>query len=84
MNGPAHYRKAEQVLAQVEDRDVSAAMVAAFTAVAQVHATLALTAATLGRGSLTLADRHEWQLAIDPEYAAGQDTSPAGPTGGTE
>jgi hypothetical protein len=46
MDGPAHYRKAEHVLAQVEDRDVSAAMVAAFTAVAQVHATLALAAAT--------------------------------------
>lgn len=46
MTGPEHYAEAERVVAQVENRDVSAAAVAAYTAVAQVHATLALAAAT--------------------------------------
>jgi len=45
----------------------------AYLARAQVHATLALTAATLVRSGLAPADRHEWMRAIDPDYAAGQD-----------
>jgi hypothetical protein len=45
----------------------------AMIARAQVHAALALTAATLIRSGLTPADRHEWMKAIDPEYAAEQD-----------
>jgi hypothetical protein len=36
------------------------------------HAIQANTAAVIGRGSLTPAARHEWQTAIDPEYAARQ------------
>lgn len=84
MNGPEHYRAAGQVLAQAENRSVTAAAVAAYTAVAQVHATLALTAAVIARGSMTLADRHEWQMAIDPERAAEQAApSPAQQPGGT-
>ncbi len=45
---------------------------------AQVHATLALTAATLVRSGLTPADRHEWMKAIDPEHfePAEQDAPP--------
>lgn len=65
MTGPEHYRRAEQVLAQVEDRDVSAAEVAAFTAVAQVHATLAHAAAT------AVNDLQGWcAVAIKPERPA--------------
>lgn len=36
------------------------------------HAIQGLAAAVIGRGSLTPAGRHEWQMAIDPDYAAEQ------------
>jgi hypothetical protein len=39
-------------------------------ALAQAHATLALTAAVIAGTALSPADRHEWQKAIDAEYAA--------------
>ena len=64
MNGPGHYAKAEHVLAQVEDRDVSAAEVAAFTAVAQVHATLALVAAYAASGVMRWDDHDEWDRTM--------------------
>lgn len=76
MNGPGNFREAALIL--VSDPcsyscpHAGCAHEMAMIARAQVHATLALTAATLGRGSLTLADRHEWQMAIDPQYAAEQ------------
>jgi len=46
----------------------------AYLARAQVHATLALTAAVIAASAHRLqpADRHEWMKAIDPDYAAGQ------------
>jgi hypothetical protein len=76
MNGPEHYAKAENVLAQVEDRDVSASAVAAYTAVAQVHATLALTAATaLGRfADMPANDSDDWLAVVG--YAAGKQVTP--------
>ncbi len=67
MTGAEHYREAEQVLAQVKDRDVSAAEVAAYTAVAQVHATLALTAIAadmIARGSSQ--EGREWRKVMFP------------------
>lgn len=87
MTGPGHFRHAENWLYKAERPSARGGPETAEScaAIAQVHATLALTTATLVRGSLSLtpADWHEWQAAIDPEYAAGQDTSPAGPAGGT-
>jgi hypothetical protein len=86
VNGPGHWRQAERLISRPRLSDPENLIITPspeVIALAQVHATLALTAATLGRGSLTPAGRHEWQTAIDPEYAAGQDTSPAGPAGGT-
>ena len=74
MSGPAHYREADLILAgdrcdygcphtgcQHEMRMIGLAI---------AHALLALTAATMTRTGLTPADRHEWQKALDPEYAA--------------
>lgn len=75
MNGPSHYREAERQIAPetlIRCRPGSAEF-DAHIAVAQVHATLALTAATMARNMpLMPAGRHEWQKAIDPEYAAEQ------------
>jgi len=65
--GPEHYRKAERVLAQVEDRDVSAAEVAAYTAVAQVHATLAV-AAACATGLMHGYERSTaWTAVLEPD-----------------
>lgn len=70
MTGPEHWRKAEFLLETTgEDDHYRAYRLRA----AQIHATLALAAATMARNmALTPADRHEWQKAIDPEYAAEQ------------
>lgn len=46
MNGPEHYTRAEQLLREVRDGHQEGTDVAAILAAAQVHATLALTAAT--------------------------------------
>lgn len=55
MNGPAHYAEAERLAASAKDRDLPADAVRAVADLAQVHATLALTAATaLGGITLTL------------------------------
>lgn len=74
MTGPEHFKHAENWLFKAEQPDArgSAETAESCAAIAQVHMLGALTAAVLGRGSMTLADRHEWQMAIDPEYAAGQ------------
>ena len=78
MTGPNNYREA--VLITEDSRcdygcpHTGCPHEMAYLARAQVHATLALTAAVIA-GSVTLspADRHEWMKAIDPDYAAGQD-----------
>jgi hypothetical protein len=77
VNGPGHWRQAERLISRPQMSDSENLIVTPspeVIALAQVHATLALTAATLIRGSLslTLADWHEWLTAIDPEYAAEQ------------
>lgn len=78
MNGPQHWREADLILTGDADpcsygcpHNGCPHEMAMLTR-AQVHATLALTAATMVRSGLTPADRHEWLKAIDPEYAAEQ------------
>lgn len=46
MNGPEHYTRAEHLLREVRDGHQEGTDVAAILAAAQVHATLALAAAT--------------------------------------
>lgn len=88
MNGPQHWREADQILTK-DDRcsygcpHTGCPHEMAMIGRAIAHAIQALTVATVGRGGFTLADRHEWQTVIDPEYAAEQDATPARPTGGT-
>lgn len=74
MNGPENYHEADLILAsdrcgydcphtgcEHEMRSI---------ALAQAHGLLALAAAVIAGTALSPADRHEWQQAIDPEYAA--------------
>jgi len=73
MTGPEHYREAERCLqeafaCQHPEQDYLSDW---NQQRAQVHATLALVAATMtGVFALTPADGHEWRKALDPEYAA--------------
>jgi hypothetical protein len=78
VTGPEHFGHAGTWLFKAKHPDArsDAETAGSCAAIAQVHATLALTAATIGRGSLTPADRHEWQTAIDPQHAAGQAAPP--------
>ena len=72
MNGPMNYREADALLENSCDYGCPHAGCQhemAYLARAQVHATLALTAAALVRSGLTPADRNEWLKAIDPEHA---------------
>jgi hypothetical protein len=71
MTGPSHYRQAERLLADCDIRsaagDVSAADIMAHVAAAQVHATLALAAATAFQASGVPADGatgYEWRQTI--------------------
>lgn len=77
MTGPTNYREAEALLDNGCDYGCPHAGCQhemAYLARAQVHATLALTAATIttGTGSISPADAHEWRMATDPDYAAEQ------------
>jgi hypothetical protein len=75
VNGPEHYKQAEQMLADItETPEDTVGSVRSVAAQAQVHATLALAAATaLGRivegTSLPNADRQAWLFAArtDPK-----------------
>jgi hypothetical protein len=70
MTGPEHYTRAEQLLREVRDGHQEGTDVVAILAAAQVHATLAVTAATAmqaavdgsepGMGS---GEFHEWYQA---------------------
>lgn len=68
MNGPGHYREAEKALGGVlKSADASDVDIAAVIAIAQVHATLALVAATTDAAAggdpehgFGLLDREEW------------------------
>lgn len=70
MNGPKHYREAEALLWQAESlnaRNAEArAEMAALVSAAQVHATLAVAAATaLTPGGLASASTREWVRAVN-------------------
>ena len=68
MTGPDHYRKAEELAAQAREylgRGEGQDSAAVWAAVAQIHATLALAAATaLG----TAADGHAWTDAAGTKH----------------
>ncbi|MGW6739694.1 hypothetical protein ACWGDX_02920 [Streptomyces sp. NPDC055025] len=66
VTGPAHYTRAEQLLREVGDGHQEGTDVAAILAAAQVHATLALTAATAMQAPV---DGSEPGMG-SPEYAA--------------
>jgi invasion protein IalB len=68
MNGPSHYRKAEALLDEV-DRNGSMAKIGAATAIAQVHATLALAAATALDPATDMTEYGAWGKACQtPAY----------------
>lgn len=62
MNGPAHYREAERLLADVADMDPGFQQINAprVLAEAQVHATLALAAAAAVANGRNLASVQRW------------------------
>ncbi|MGC5027427.1 hypothetical protein ACLQ3K_21985 [Tsukamurella sp. DT100] len=67
MNGPEHYAEAERLLADVDPiggYNLTSEQIAALLTVAQVHATLALAAATAGQLAMevhaTTGDASEW------------------------
>jgi len=77
MTGPTNFREAEALLDNGCDYGCphsGCQHEMAYLARAQVHATLALTAATIitDAGCMSPADAHEWMKAIDPDYAAEQ------------
>ena len=76
MTGPQNYREAtvitEDARCDYGCPHTGCQHEMAYLARAQVHATLALTAATLVRSGLTPTDSHEWMKAIDDDYAAEQ------------
>lgn len=73
MTGPEHYRKAEALLADAERYSRAGAGVGEMVSVAQVHATLALAAATgLTRERvLPLADYKAWSKAAGEKHEEG-------------
>lgn len=77
--GPEHYAAAEQLLADVRKAQASmigkpsAEHIAQFLAQAQVHATLALTAATALGGEQPVDDYDQWRIAAATKvYGAGR------------
>ncbi|MFL4904630.1 hypothetical protein ACJ6WF_15950 [Streptomyces sp. MMS24-I2-30] len=78
MNGPEHYTRAEQLLREVRDGHQEGTDVAAILASAQVHATLALAAATAlndnaaDAGGLPLEDFRAWAEAAGVWKPKGQ------------
>lgn len=64
MTGPEHYREAERIVRHAQGQEIEAAAVT--LADAQVHATLALAAATAlndAQGGMTIRERREWVAA---------------------
>jgi len=60
MTGPEHYRKAEKYLKDAKESELGSDTERWQLATAQVHATLALAAATAIRPSDYVTDRAEW------------------------
>ncbi|MEU6496409.1 hypothetical protein ABZ890_39535 [Streptomyces sp. NPDC046984] len=76
MTGPEHYARAEQLLREVRDGHQEGSDVAAILAAAQVHATLAVAAATAmsGRGGgMHSADFNAWDNAAGVPVSDGGD-----------
>jgi hypothetical protein len=66
MTGPEHYRLAELIIEGTRDKTINADVAAAIAAAAQVHATLALAAATGlndGESGMPVSDWREWREA---------------------
>lgn len=68
MTGPEHYREAETLLERVEERGFGPEpdhIQAAWLSAAQVHATLALAAATAigSTGTMPIVDADAWEAA---------------------
>jgi len=74
MTGPEHYRKAEQLLADAERYSRAGAGVGEMVEVAQVHATLALSAATAVTRErvLPLADYKAWATVAGERTEEGE------------
>ena len=73
MTGPEHYRKAEELTAKAHDylgQGEGQDSAAVWAAVAQVHATLALAAAT-ALGTATVAEPQAWHAAAGTKLSAG-------------
>lgn len=66
MTGPEHYREAERLVGEVIDKELPDHVVRGYMATAQVHATLALAAATALRGINAPLPEKDW----DSWYAA--------------
>lgn len=65
MTGPEHYERAERLLAEVRELDLDD--VAETIAIAQVHATLALAAATAlndANGGMAISEHRAWVQAV--------------------
>lgn len=62
MNGPEHWNAAETALNDANDPDLSSQSIRELIGIAQVHATLALTAATVAVGELPIGP--SWYKAI--------------------
>lgn len=79
MTGPEHYREAEQLLADSRKIERGSATDVSMLAEAQVHATLALAAATAlncphPEGGLTIPDYDQWMAAASAYKRPGQAT----------
>ena len=79
MTGPEHYLEAEKALAGTTHLERGAAADMSLLAEAQVHATLALAAATALRGAegLPTEDRHAWSDAASTSVARKRGTAAA-------
>jgi hypothetical protein len=79
--GPEHYRRAEELLLHAYEAEPRCPEESSALAAAQVHATLALAAATAlndFEGGMSSAELSEWH------EACAKGTATAGPVGGTE
>ncbi|TQS30003.1 hypothetical protein [Microbispora sp. KK1-11] len=79
MSGPEHYRKAEEILAEAENADPRAERgdIALLLSFAQLHATLALAAATAMNdhdGGMSNADFNAWDkvAGVKPAASSGE------------
>ncbi|SDL14627.1 hypothetical protein SAMN05428985_11046 [Nocardioides sp. YR527] len=86
MNGPDHYRKAEDIMAKVETGTLGPDHFNRLVGQAQVHATLALVMATVNAGegiadqdTMSLRDRGKWIEAAGATPTPIPDDEPPAP-----